>query len=78
MYGTIIDIQIPKTEGVSRDCAFVWYMNAKDVDFLLKLQPEVLVEGRKVTLTRARRQGSPRPPRAKEKGKALEAPQKLK
>lgn len=49
---------------------FVHYKNEKDVEHLQKLNPKIKVEGRKVSMVRVQRDGSPRPHPVADKGKA--------
>lgn len=55
MFGTIIDIFIPKKLGEPRAIAFVHFKQADEVDHLLKLKPEIVIGGKKVSIARARR-----------------------
>lgn len=52
-YGVIVDIHIPRFRDESRGFRFVRYKNEEYVEYLLKMNPEIIVGGRKVFFTRA-------------------------
>lgn len=47
-FGTIMDIHIPRTHGESRGYGFVRFKREEDVEYLFKVNLEILVIGRKV------------------------------
>lgn len=49
-YAVIVDIHILRFQGESHCFGFVWYKKEEDVQFLLKVNPEIIVEGRNVFL----------------------------
>lgn len=55
MFGTIVDIHIPKKDGVCRGFVFVRYKQVKDDEFLLNSNPKIVIGGQKITLARAQR-----------------------
>lgn len=57
MFEFIMDIYTPKSQGVSKE---VRYKKEEDVNYLLKLNPEIFVGGMKVFLVKAKKLGNPR------------------
>lgn len=55
MYGTIVDMHITKKLGVRRGFAFVQYKQVHEAEFLIKLNPKIVIGARRVFLAWARK-----------------------
>lgn len=70
MFEIIVDIHIPRINDECRGFAFVRFKNKKDVAHILKVNHEIIIRGRRFTVARAQKEGSPKPCPSSDKGKA--------
>lgn len=59
MFGTIVDIFIPKKSGVARSLAFIRFKHEMEVVHLINLNPELFIGSRKVSLAWGRKLSQP-------------------